>query len=287
MTLTTREIGILEALHRYRYLWADMIHDKWFYGRTMEAAYKILRKLERAKLIERIPIPRLKGLHVGYMIYLTRWGAETLAWELKVPFEDLNYKPISKGLRSINAILHRKHAVSFVVALDNELATLPQLNISHEAWDWHWVERNGKKEVATALYSANHSQRLIPDMTVVLKNQAGKEALYFVEIDCSTETITGRKATDPASLLGKYLAYETLLASGEWKKQIPTTAQAGRILTVTTSETHIQNIREKVTPHLKYPNLYWFTTHDQVRENGCLAGQHWIGLNGSPPGTVL
>ena len=254
--------------------------------KTPQALYNVLRRLEQLSYLRKHRIHKSEHFSLGSLIYLLPKGVRLLAELWGISVEETGFRVISNPPGSINHAYHRMRLVDFWIALDNDLTDLP-LELDFIATDWEREIRDGKQAAKTTLESSDGDVRLVPDITFIIKNTSGQEGLFWVEIDTAHETIVSRHLTKATSLLWKYLRYEKILADGGWKKHLETTANAGRVLTVTENGQHLDSIRRKVADHLKYKELFLFTTHEAVLKHGVLRSQHWFTLLSNNPISLL
>lgn len=104
---------------------------------------------------------------------------------------------------------------------------------------------------------------VIPDSYFVL-NLGDRRAHFLLEVDHATIT-NSRWATR----IRAYLAY---IQSGKYTERYQT--RSLRILTVTTTEQRLMNLKE-TTEKVGGGNLFWFTTLDQVTASSVLLGPIW------------
>ena len=278
--LQERDIKILAFILRYKYVCTKHIHDWFFENKSKVAVHKVLKRLSNLKVIQRIHFPRTKNLNVGDLIFITGKGASCLATEWGVSIKELGYRRTSNVPQSINHYYHRKRMVDLLIHLDKDLLGFENLTLKKIATDAEREYRNDQMITKTYIQTSDHKVFLIPDIYFIIKNAEKKEVLWFVEIDTGKETIGGKFSSIPVnSLLAKYQSYEKILKDGHWLKQIQTSAKVFQILTVTETEKHISTINEQCSELLQFPQLFLFSTHDQVDKFGVLNHEIWNGFD--------
>lgn len=272
MILQEREIHILAHLLRYRYMNTIQIKRLFFAHQTTANMNRVLRLLADADLIMRTD----KRSKLGSLLYLAPKGAKCLAREWGVDEKEIGFHRITKPIQSLNHFYHRMRMIDFWIRLDIDLQE-SDLCLKHVAADFQKRPNKNVFEPRTSISSTDGRHKLVPDLCFVLENQTKRtERVFFVEVDTGKETIQGRYyASRPGSLLHKYQTYEQIMRDGGWKTELDTAANAFLILTVTESEQHVQNIIRKCQGKVAYPQLFLFTTHEQVVNQGGVFGEIW------------
>lgn len=288
--LSQKEIEILLFIHYTKYGYGTHIKDEFFADVSRQVLSKKMRKLESTGLVDSFMIPAnlSKLLNKEKVYFLTDKGAKYVAEEMECTVEELGYKKVGNKPVKINHIYHRKQQNNTLIALRKDLeGTNTITKYLFKDYERIKLDTGGFRE-STTIWTKDNKYQISPDLTVVLHNQAeNKQALFFIEIDCKTETIYGRKdSTKFSSLFNKYETYLKIYEDGNWKNLIDTTAQAFKVLTVTEDYGHIESIREKalIAHHnqdysfLKYPDIFLFSIHDWVKEHGVFSGRNWLGF---------
>lgn len=281
MTLNEREIKILSLLLRYRYMNSGQIKRLFFAHQTDANMHRVLTKLKQLDFIERIKFPPTNRFRLGSLLYLMPRGAKCLANEWGVRVEDLGFRRITKPIQSINHFYHRKRMIDFWIQLDQELEDSP-IELKYLVADFHKEPLGDAFIAKTAIETKDKTYTLIPDLCFILKSQVNnKERVFFVEVDTGKETIQGRfYASKAGSLLHKYLSYEKIMRDGGWRNGLDTQENAFIVLTVTETQTHLRNIIDKCRDKVKYPQLFWLTTHDDLLAQGLVFDPIWNSMEG-------
>ena len=276
-----RELDILYALLRYRYLETSQIHRLFFDGQSLQNMYRIVKKLAQRGLLERKNMPRQPGLNLGAMLYLTKKGANLLARETGKSTQELGYRRIVYPIESPNFAYHRKRMIDFYIALDESLEEMP-LELKYLSMDYEKEVVNGRRVSLNKLEDSRGQMSVIPDLIAIVQNRVtGSERVYFVEIDTGKETIGGggRLKTAPLhSLLDKYLRYETILKDRSWQRRVPSQVKGFEVLTVTETLKHIRTMQRQIPSHLRYGRLFRCATHQQIQQGGLLTQALWYAL---------
>ncbi len=282
--IPNRDIELLAALLRYRYLTGDQIHGLFFSGKSRAARHKVTKRLEDRKLLHQKAFPRIPGGSYGNLYYLSDKGARFLAEEWEIL--DIGYKKIIYPIKSINHFYHRKRMIDFWIELDKDLETCPY-NLKTMLVDYERVTRDGEQVVKTHIEDGDIS--IIPDLIFILTNaDRTGERVFMVEIDTGKETIGGRFRTGKAStVIDKYRAYNGLQATLNWKRHIDTTAEVFEVLTVTETVKHIDSIREQAKHIIEHRKLFHFSTHELIEKHGIVRDKNWICLETGSSGRKL
>jgi len=277
MTVSSTHIEILIALARYKYLCTTQIHNLFFQDKTLRNTQMHLKQIADKGLIKSDFLPlTLKTRNLGKVCYLTSQGGKAVEQELQVRNQEMSFSVVSKPIQSGNHYYHRKRLIDFLIQLDDELFSFSGLSIKILKTEARQAEVYGKRTFETLIQHDGFS--IIPDITVVLQSQkTGNEAVYFVEIDCGTETIGGQNAFIPdGSLVAKFLKYEKLMNSECWKKYLDTSAMAFQVLTITEKETSVTTMSQNLESHLdERLGLFLFTTYERVEAGQLLRSPLW------------
>ena len=283
MTLQARDLNILAALLRYKYLASGQLDDLFF--RTGSTAVKqrrsrIMRRLQAADLVKQQFFPRTTHLKGESLYYLTDSGARTLAAEWGVSLDHLGYKRIVYPLQSLNYFYHKRREIDFWIRLDADVAR-SACRLKTVVTDGERITRDGDLVVKTHINTRDDQVHLVPDLYFILVDPDGRECLYFVEIDTGKETIGGRFQTIPGhSLLAKYQRYETIMADRYWKELLPVgnCRDAFEVLTVTERVSHIQGIYRQAGDAVHWKHLFLLSTHTMIQTHGILPKATWVSL---------
>ena len=193
-TLMTRDLTILQALGRYRYLRTGQIARLVFPdAKTVQSARRRLKYLYHAGYVGRIqPMTDSALGHAEMAYYLERAGAEML--------EDDNLPRFSsKGLVKPQFLRHALEVSEARLCLEQAVATAPGVDLHRVVMD-HELKARTEEAVGRRRYRLFDEvqdpigkRKLVvhPDLMFVLKAEAAPgrvfQRLFFVEIDRGTE----------------------------------------------------------------------------------------------------
>ena len=262
LALTDRDIAIVLAVHDYRVLTSEQI-TQLFFGHAKDGlriAQRRLQRLYHHRYLLRRPQPIRVGHGAQAMLYLLDKPGAALLSEYVPDFEQ-DWNPKDNKIKW-NYLLHA------VACNDVRVAVKRAANAAgwHVA-DWRddrTMKRSHKDEqVSIQLASGKRAGRaLIPDAYFVLVSTT-QAFRFFLEVDRGTETVVSesdRSNTDFASKIKRYLSF---YASGRYQARYG--SRDMRVLTVTTSERRLANLRA-ATEEVGGKGRFWFTTLDQCNE---------------------
>lgn len=280
MTITARDLAILQHLLRYRFAFSDQLHRLFFKGRTPQAMYLVLKRLAKASLIAQEYVPRNTAHKLGNILYLTDAGAKLLAEELRVTVASLGYRKVKRKAKSIRFLYHLKRCLDFRIAMETSIVNTP-LELKEAVDEGQRLNRLGKMRPATAIVSDQGDTLIVPDLIYVLHSRrTGNDAVFMVEIDCATETLGGGLSMSKAeTVMDKFRRYEGLLLDEQrpWRRFLQTKAEAFRVLFVTESAKRIENLRKRCGLGLRYPEFFWGACHGDVGDS-CLSKKVWSSM---------
>jgi len=283
MVMTERDKRILHAVHEYRMLTREQIERLLFapefgqdhFTKTSKVRHR-LKVLYQNKYLERVPLPVGNATWAWQPVYrLARSGAELVASDLGVNSKDLIYwgKGDDKDRRATHATpLFLNHTLCI-----NDVRIAFQLAAQHygyrvETWldDVHLKSQERKDHVAVRDEEGNKMVAVIPDSYFVL-NLGNRRAPFFLEVDRATMS-NSRWGTR----IHAYLAY---VRSGKYTERYQ--MRALRILTVTTTEQRLMNLKE-TTRKAGGGDLFWFTTMEQMSAGSVFFDPIWRLANDEP-----
>lgn len=280
MVLTDRDRKILHAVHRYRLLLREQVEQLLFqpengqdhFTKTSRVRLR-LKLLYQNRYLERVPLPGAPGTWVWQPVYrLAAKGAQLVAEELGVKVSDLLYwgKGDDKDHRLTRVTpLFLNHALEINAVRISVILAAEQNGYRVEKWldDGQLKRRELKDYVSVREQGGSRSVPILPDAYFVL-NLGDRRAHFFLEHDRATMS-NARWAT-------RVTAYLTYVRSGKYRERYQT--RSLRILTVTTSEQRMINLKE-TTQKAGGEDMFWFTTFDQVTPASVLFGPIWLLAN--------
>ncbi len=272
MAITERDIEVVLALYKYRYLSGSQIRTLLF--PSVQTANRRLRVL----IADGYVVPfRVPGI-AERLFALNRKGAELVASQLGVSLGDLRWKPQTRQPKDYLFAKHFLAVNDFRIALtqacrdSNEIRLVgyipeyfgeksSQGTISKYIRDFVWDMSSPRDKVQHTC-----------DSVFALEKQ-GKAALFFLEIDRGTEVVSDPNRGFLKSVrfylnylvAGKYRRYED-----DFQREFP----VFRVLYVTTSQDRLNNMRKAATSlpfspvHAK--RFLWLTTLANVTKQTIL-----------------
>lgn len=272
--INTVQTTILKWLARYKYLNINQIHQHFFRGKTKRNTEIALQRLEQQGYIHRISFPRSPNFNFGMICYLSKHGYAYLEAEAHFERQSFYMQPVKKPISSPNHYYHKMRCTDFFIALDLSLLQFQQLHLRKVLVESRQINIDGKGVVETNFMEGD--QGVIADMAFVVGNESGQERAVMVEIDTAKEVIGGRMERAPVgSLLHKYQQYEGLLERDIWKNRLETEAQAFQVLTITETDQHMGSIIKKCVENVKFPRIFFGSTHEQMTDINILSGAIW------------
>ena len=272
--INTVQTTILKWLARYKYLNINQIHHHFFRGKTKRNTEIALQRLEQQGYIHRISFPRSPNFNFGMICYLSKQGYAYLEAEAHFERQSFYTQPVKKPISSPNHYYHKMRCTDFFIALDLSLIQFSQLHLTKVLVESRQMNIEGKGVVETNFMEGENG--VIADMAFVIANENGTEAVWMVEIDTAKEVIGGKMERVPVgSLLHKFQQYEYLLQRDIWKNRLETDAQAFQVLVVTETEQHLASIVKQTGEKLKFPRIFFGSTHEQMTDTNVMAGEVW------------
>lgn len=269
--LTERDIQLFRTLSDYRYLAVSQIQRKYF--PSPQTAYRRLKILGDEGFISGFSIPNINET----IYHVTRKGMQQ--------FSENTSSTSPKVIRPPSDYYFMRHLLAindFRIALE-ESCVKSGIQLKWFIADYHGTRALSGEPVKSLRASVQDKlsrNELIshtPDGAFLLEKQ-GKHALFFLEIDRSTEVISDLRK----GVLKTILYYVNCLIQGQstlssYYSEMKS-SRAFRVLFVTTSATRIDNMRMAVSesiPPTKATRFVWLTTFDKVSEQGTF-GHIWM-----------
>lgn len=265
--LTPRDTAVVLDIYKYRYLSVSQI--KTLHFPSKQTAYRRLRVLRELGFLKDFTVP---GVEEG-IYHLDQRGAELVAGELQVEVSDLKWNRTQRSPKDYYFLRHFLKLNEFRIYLtlacrDNE-GGICLLGFIPEYYGEKTVQKGVVKYIKDFVCDLhNQSERIshTPDAVFALEKE-GKPALFFVEIDRGTETISDEEKGFLKCVRfylnylieGKYRRYRSEFQCGEFK--------GFRTLIVTNSQARLDNMRE-VVGRFDFPQqakrFLWATTDDRL-----------------------
>lgn len=285
MVMMERDKRILHAVYEYRMLTREQIERLLFqpgngqdhFTKTSKARQR-LKVLYQNRFLERVPLPVGNASWAWQPVYrLADLGAGTVAADLGVSVKELAYwgKGDDKDRRATDVtplfLQHALHINDVRIALS---LAAQGCGYRIEKWmdDSQLKSRERKDYVAVSSEGKSRMVAVIPDSYFVL-NLGDRRAHFFLELD---------RATMSNSRWGERVrAYLAYIQSGKYTERYQT--RSLRILTVTTTEQRLMNLKE-TTQKAGGGEVFWFTTLDQLSPSSVFFRPIWRLANDDPRG---
>lgn len=276
MVMTERDKRILHAVYEYRMLTREQVERLLFapeegqdhFTKTSRARHR-LKVLYQNKFLERVPLPVGKAAWAWQPVYrLARTGAQMVAADLGVDLRELVYwgKGDDKDRRSTQVTpLFLSHTLQINDVRIAVTLAARQQSYRLETWldDGQLKSQERRDYVVVGGEGTDRMIAVIPDSYFVL-NLGDRRAPFFLEVD---------RATMSNSRWGiKIRAYLAYLRSGKYTERYH--MRALRVLTVTTTEQRLMNLKE-TTRKAGGGDLFWFTTMEEVSASSVFFGPIW------------
>lgn len=278
LSLTARDIEIINAVYEYRALTAPQVEALFFPKASVKGAPKThsncqrrLRLLTEHGFLLRIEQEQLLSEGRKPLVYfLAKHGAEELAVALGSTVSELDWR---SGQEKVGRLFldHLLATNSVRIAV-----TLAARRPPYQLVEWR-DDKTLKREHATDKVTitgaggATKQAAIVPDGYFVL--DIGEEIIRaFLEVDRRTVTgaseISGQH--DWARKIRVYREY--FRPEGLYEQRYGT--KAGRVLTVTTGERRLDNLK-RITEEQGGKSRYWFTTQAQATTEDILRAPIW------------
>lgn len=280
-----RDIKVLKAVNILRYLKTDQIKRLLFQFCGMQSVKRRLRKLFDHGFLGRIEAYARHGQGSFEMAYyLDTEGIKFLKEYQEETGEIFDITPYSKPPRIKNTFLYHSLMVSeFCINLMLSLEKNPNLELVKLSIDCEIKEHAKKQRIKTIdryrlfdkVIINGEDYQIYPDVMAVLRVRGTSDkALYFIEIDRSTENLEVIRN----KVIG-YSAYknEPNLFTRKYGKYGVKTFN--RLLFVTLSENRSQSIK-KALKNLEGRDFTWITDISKLNPETLLNGSIWLDHEG-------
>lgn len=255
--ITPRDIDVLKSLEQFDYLTTSQIHQLHF--DTLDYAYERMAQLYDNGYVQRfLPHDGLASMNTPIVYVIDRKGVEALS---KI---DTHVVPSEYAyVKSLKPLF-----IDHTIAVNDVRITITKACFDKNVVLAQWIgERELKSDHdSVAVADANNQYDLItviPDSFFVI-HVNGNAGAFCLEVDRGTMTLK--------RFAKKVKAYIAYYQSGLYTKRFNTTMM--RVLTVTTSETRLNNLLD-VTEKVGGGNRFWFTTFEELMVNHALMATIW------------
>jgi len=277
--LTQRDLSVLKDLGRMRYLRTSQIQTMHFPSRRV--TNRRLEVLYHQDYADRFRVPVVIGEgSADYVYCLTELGEDFLL-NRGVLDDEGSARPQRNGRPKNSWLLQHHLGINdFWIALEGACRN-SGLRLASFIPEYYGerTEKGGFRRIvsdtAPDLRQPGGKISLIPDAVFVLE-RAGKQALFFLEIDRGTEKVRSDRYFSFTDKVRAYLSYYKAQGFKRWGQQF----KGFRVLVVTNSEERLRSL-VSATGQLGVQTLLWFTVESKVRGGNPLSGMwHLPGREG-------
>jgi len=270
LRLTQRDIATIAAVYEYRALTTPQIEALFFTPSTHTQCTHRLQLLYHHGFVLRGEQPQTLTEGRKPLVYwLDKQGAELIALHRECEVSDLDWKP----KQQVVSYLYLAHLLATNTVRIAITKAAQQQGFVVEEWrDDKTLKREHAKEVVTltGLQGGVEQAAVVPDGYFVLDTGPHRYK-QFLEVD--RRTVTGEASTigahDWARKVSIYLEY---FRSGKYQARYGT--MKGRILTVTTGEKRLENLKA-ITERIGGKSRFWFTTFEKATADAILTAPIW------------
>lgn len=263
----------LEAILRYRYLTVSQVATQC--GANHKSTSAMLLRLERQKYLGSFGNIGIRGYGKTPKVYfLTKRGYSVVAEELDAQGRSPSpYRQVNLNSRWSPLMYHRLATLDVLSYIERDCRALQGYELLGTLVEYRRekVGKQWRKETTDVVSNDAGAPKIVPDAGFALQNTAtGQRALFLIEVDQGTTRIETNQTGNVASFTCKLEHYDRYLASGRVRKRYPNLGDftGFRLLTVTTSNTRIANMRQAAARlALNFHQYYRFSTFDAVREH--------------------
>jgi hypothetical protein len=284
--VTPRDVELLLSLFRHRHLSVPQIERLHF--PSMQTASRRLRLLRDAGYLSLFHAPGIPDR----IAFLTRKGVEVVGEHLDAPVAELGMSRARLQPKDYYFLRHHLAVADFRIALTKACEARPDVRLLGFFAD-HVVERTDRGGLRRftrdlAAGAARPGEKVVQTPDGVFALACGDAAaLFFLEVDRGTETVSDRERGF-ARTLGFYLHY---IAGGGYSRYqdvfgVKTPFTAVRVLVATSSRRRLDTIRSVGAALGFQParalRLIWLTEIAAVTEK-TIFDQIWVSLDPVDP----
>lgn len=269
MVLTDRDVGILRAVYEYRALSTAQIQALLFTTTTdQQCRYRLKLLFQNGYLFRNEQLHTLSEERKPLVYWLDKKGAEVIAEREGITVGDLDWNRQERNVRYLfleHLLTTNEVRIAFTLAAQRAGYLL-------DTWSDERALRRSHKEDEVLIVGEGGERiatKLFPDGYFVLDTPQRKYR-HFLEIDRTTETVTGKWAQKIAA----YNVYFAPMGSGESLYQRRYGVNAGRVIVVTTSAKRLAHLKAE-TQKEGGKARFWFTTFDQLTATTALTEKIW------------
>lgn len=263
LSLQPRDVALIEAVHRYRYVRSDHLASLLFSGRTLRVCQGRLHKLREHRFLERFRLTAVVN-EDGRVSADTRpvyglgvRGAELMADRLHIPSGRVAYGFHYRG-SGAGTLEHHLIVTDFLVAVScaaRRETSIRGCTTEHEWALWARLDAIGSRPPAGAY--------VVPDGALTLTLATGEKRTYYVEV------VRAGVRGGNRGLAGKMQRYLALARSGFFRRAYGH-ERLRAVLFLTSSDGRAENLRQVAAflPHGQ--QLFWFGSYATVAPDSFL-----------------
>jgi DNA-binding PadR family transcriptional regulator len=259
--LTERDIEILKAIIKYRFLYLDQI--AWLFGPSYHRMATRLRLLYHHGYLDRVKLS--VSTSANKMIYaMTEKGAKLLSESLGVGRDEIAWTRFYNQVTASH-IAHLLMINNALIAYELELRAAQGRGEVETFKLWRGEPKRDRITVELRNEDGKrYNSAVVPDMVLAIMFSGRRYALFFVEVDRGT--MTTRRWQEKIEVYREYMRSPKL--------QDKYRANSFILLTTTTTDKRIISLAEK-TAEMGGRRGFWFTTSGEVSPESALK-QIWV-----------
>jgi len=271
--ITERDIEIMRAVNRYRYLKTSQIKRLLFpENKAIDSARRRLKYLFHNKFLGRVtPFVRIGEGAEETAYFLDKAGIELL----QDSGEEIHFLQKQGGQVRHRFLSHALDISEFRLNLELAIQSHPVISLQRFTADFEMKEHTKKaigkkiyKLYDEAIHPVNKKRYVVyPDALIILRGKGEYEKfqrLYFIEIDRGTETLS--RIRDKVIGYSLYLKQKIFTKFGKFS--------AFKVLFQTNSEKRAENIRNALV-NLEGTELIWITDVSRISDDTLLSAPVW------------
>jgi hypothetical protein len=236
---TPRDIQVILSVYTCRYLTGSQLERLHF--PSQRVMWKRIQALLEMGFIKSFTAPHIPER----IFYLDKKGAEIVAIESRLPFEDLSWFPHQRAPKDYYFLRHFLAINDFRITL---MLACQKSSIEFIGFIPEYVgEKTQAGHVKKYLRDRVQDYSHTPDAVFCLEKDS-KPALFFLEIDRGGEVLSDTQKGFLKCIVF-YLNYWTGSSWKRYEKDFGREFKTFRMLTVTTSQERLAHMREAVTAY--------------------------------------
>lgn len=275
LVMSEHAVKALAFIQEYRYLTVNQVAV--ITGLKPKSSSELLLRLERQKLLSHFGNVGQRGYgKTPKVYYLTKRGNSILCEELEarnLPAE--SYRPIKVSTRWSQHMYHRIATIDVLMSLERACIDRDNYRLATTLTEYRREQIDKQLVGETTDYvelPAEPENRLVPDAGFVLENASTKQrALFLIEVDLATETISTNKADAVTkSFKHKIEQYDRYLLSKRFQQRYRQYGEFNYfvLLIITSRAGRAHNIRFALASLPENLHQYYrVSTLDEVRDN--------------------